>query len=80
MVFALLDLALFFGLVALVLYIIALTGVIAIGGAEHVFLVIAIILFIIWLAFRIVGECANGAYTLRNRRRPVVGGTNAVIV
>jgi hypothetical protein len=78
MVFALLDLALFFGVIALILYIIALTGVIAIGGVEHVFLVIAIILFVIWLVFRIVGECANGAYTLR--RRPVVGGTNAVVV
>jgi uncharacterized membrane protein YtjA (UPF0391 family) len=74
MPFALLDISLFFGLIALILYILALTGVIGIGvGLAHIFLVIAIILFVIWLAFRLIGECSGGSYRLRNRRRGVVG-------
>lgn len=81
MVFALLDIALLFGLIALILYILSLTGVIAIGAVSHIFLVIAIILFVIWLAFRLIGECSNGSYRMRNRRRgSVLGGTGGVVV
>lgn len=47
-----LDLALLFGLIALILWILSITGVFALGGIAYIFLVIAIILFLIWVVLR----------------------------
>lgn len=50
--FEILDLALLFGLIALILWILSITGVVALGGVAYIFLVIAIILFLIWVVLR----------------------------
>jgi len=47
--FALLDLALLFGLIALVLWILAITGLVAsLGGLAYIFLIVFIILLVVW--------------------------------
>ena len=65
----LLDLVLLFGVIALILWILAITSVIPIaGGIIHIFIVIAVVLLIVWLIFRIFniggygyGRGRNGA-------------------
>ena len=61
---SLIDIALFFAFVALILWILALSKIIlfTMGAAIHVFLVIAIILFVVWGVFRFVGTCAGGSF------------------
>ena len=62
---SLFDLALMYAVSALILWILAITAVLPIsGGIIHIFLVIAIILFIVWLVFRVFNI---GGYHDRNR-------------
>ncbi|KAL7746995.1 hypothetical protein RI367_007608 [Sorochytrium milnesiophthora] len=52
-VLSLIDLALLFGFIALILYILALTAVLPwTGGAIHILVVLAIICFIAWIFLR----------------------------
>ena len=71
--FALIDLALLFGLVALILYILVVVAVLpaTLGGLSYVFLVIAIVLFVVWLFLRVLGECSGGRYRY-GRREPII--------
>jgi uncharacterized membrane protein YtjA (UPF0391 family) len=60
LVFELWDLGIVFGLVALVLWILGITGIIVgLGGIIHIFIVIAVILLVLWLVFRCVGVGRN---------------------
>ena len=62
--FALLDLALLFGVVALVIWILAITGIVTgLGYISHIFIVLAVIFFIVWLVF----SCCYGAVATRRR-------------
>lgn len=62
--FALLDLALFFGVIALVIWILAITGIVTgLGYLSNLFIVLAIIFLIIWLVF----SCFYGAVASRRR-------------
>lgn len=74
--FSLFDLALTFALIALILWILAITTVIPIqGGIIHIFLVIAIILFVVWIVFRI---CNVGGYHNRVVDNGGMGYNNGV--
>ena len=73
--FVLFDLALMFAMFTLIFWILAFTAVIPLtGGFIHIFLIISIILFIMWIVFRLfnVGGYhenalyGNGYYTRRN--------------
>lgn len=60
--FELWDLAILFGVVALILWILGITGVITgLGGVIHIFIVIAVIMLILWLVFRCFGIGRNRA-------------------
>lgn len=60
----LLDLALLFGLIALTIWILAITGVVTgLGYLSNLFIVLAIILLIVWLIF----SCFYGAVASRRR-------------
>lgn len=62
--FALLDLALVFGIASLVIWILAITGIVSgLGYISHIFIVLAIIFFIVWLVF----SCCYGAVASRRR-------------
>lgn len=62
--FALLDLALFFGLVALIIWILAITGIVSgLGYLSNIFIVLAVIFLIIWLIF----SCFYGSVASRRR-------------
>jgi len=53
--FVLLDLAILFAILALIFWILSVCGVFPLGAIAYVLLVVAIVLFIIWLIFRILG-------------------------
>lgn len=67
--FALIDLTLLFALLALVFYILAVTAILpaSLGGLAYIFLVVAIVMFIVWVLFRLVGECSGRSYRFRDR-------------
>ena len=71
--FILFDLFLFFGLLALIFYILILTAVLpaSLGDLSYIFLIIAIVLFCVWVLFRFIGECSGGRYRMRNRNHLV---------
>lgn len=60
--FALIDLALLFGILSLIFYILIITAVlpVALTGLSYIFLIVAIVLFVAWFLLRIVGECSGG--------------------
>ena len=65
--FSIFDLALTFALIAFILWILAITAVLPIeGNIIHVFLIIAIILLVVWLIFRVFNM---GGYNDRFGRR-----------
>jgi hypothetical protein len=53
-VFNLLDLALLFGLINLIVWILGIVGIFAIGNIVYIFLAFAVILLYIWFVHRIV--------------------------
>jgi hypothetical protein len=56
--FVIFDIALFLAILALILYILVVTGILAFQGSGaliQLFLVIAIVLFIIWIVIRLFG-------------------------
>ena len=63
----LLDLALLFGLVALTLYILSVTGVLALGNLAYIFLCIFIVLLVLWLVVRIFGFGRSRTWSGRRR-------------
>ena len=75
--FEILDVALFLAIVALILYILVVTGVLVFTGSGeviHILLVIAIVLFIIWIVIRLFGcfRDGRGWRGYRNRNNPEV--------
>lgn len=67
--FVLLDLAILFAVLALIFWILAISGIFSLGSISYILLVLAIIFFIVWLVFRVVGY-----------RRPVAVQSEAVAV
>ena len=72
--FALIDLALLFGILSLIFYILIITAVLpaTLGGLAYVFLIVAIVLFVAWFLLRIVGECSGGSYKYRGRNNQTI--------
>ena len=63
--FVLFDLALIFAAITLTLWILAFTAVIPLAGSFiHIFLVIAIILLIVWIVFRLFNVGGYHDYSL----------------
>ncbi len=52
------NIALFLALLALLFWILSVTGVLPLGQIAYVLIVIAIVLLIIWLFMRFFGGCA----------------------
>lgn len=67
--FALIDLALLFGILSLIFYILIITAILpaTLSGLSYIFLIVAIVLFVAWFLLRIVGECSGGSYRYRSR-------------
>ena len=59
-----LDVALLFSIIAFTLYLLAVAGVLGpgIGDIIHLLLVLALLLFLVWLFLRVLGTCTNGRY------------------
>lgn len=68
--FALIDLALLFGILSLIFYILIITAILpgTLGGLAYIFSIVAIVLVVIWVLLRILGECSGGSYRYRYGR------------
>jgi len=57
------DLFLLFAIAALILWILGMVGVFHLGGLMHIFIAIAIVCFLLWICFRVIGiVCWGGHY------------------
>jgi len=72
--FALIDLALLFGILSLIFYILIITAILpgTLGGLSYIFLIVAIVLFVAWFLLRIVGECSGGRYRYGRNNQAIV--------
>jgi hypothetical protein len=67
--FAIIDLALLLGLLALIFYVLIALAVLptSLVGLSYILLVISIVLLCIWILFRFFAECSGGSYNWRRR-------------